>query len=64
MARQEYLETDKAEARKKSFWCAEEQQKAEKKELEKPDTHTTCPMSGKKLRLKDLIPCKLELSSK
>ncbi len=63
-ARQEYLEAGKEEARKRNFWVSENAHTAKATEIKEPPKHTSCPMSGKKLRLKDLIPCKLELSDK
>lgn len=59
-ARSEYMSLDKREARAKNFWTKEDQPQAAPAALVKPDAHTKCPMTGKKLRLKDLIPIKLE----
>lgn len=41
----------------RAFWMPSKTPEADNK-LECPDTHTVCPASGKKLRLKDLIPVK------
>lgn len=45
---------------KGSFWAASATQTAEAKDKEKPDV-VRCPITGKKLRMKDLIPLKLEI---
>lgn len=42
-----------------SFWVPSLTPQAEPTLLKKPDTKTFCPMSGKPLRIKDLIPVKL-----
>ena len=39
----------------KAFWVPSQGKEA-RQILAKPDEHTYCPASGKKLRLKDLIP--------
>lgn len=39
----------------KAFWVPSQGKEA-RQVLAKPDEHTYCPASGKKLRLKDLIP--------
>lgn len=54
------VEIDHVEARSKSFWAPEANTSAAPEELKKPDLIPKCPMSGKKLRLKELIPMKLE----
>lgn len=59
-ASQTYLHADKTEARAISFWVRENQLTAKAKDLEKPSMATKCPMTGKKLKMKDLIPVKLE----
>eukprot|EP00746_Dinoflagellata_sp_MGD_P073657 gnl/MRDRNA2_/MRDRNA2_29858_c0_seq1.p1 gnl/MRDRNA2_/MRDRNA2_29858_c0~~gnl/MRDRNA2_/MRDRNA2_29858_c0_seq1.p1 ORF type:complete len:324 (-),score=77.19 gnl/MRDRNA2_/MRDRNA2_29858_c0_seq1:147-1118(-) len=50
----------KPELTKGSFWAAVATQTAEATEKKKPDT-VRCPMSGKKLRMKDLIDVKMEI---
>ncbi|KAF4685424.1 hypothetical protein FOZ60_006544 [Perkinsus olseni] len=53
----------KSEARAKSFWAAEEMPEFQK-ECKKPESLVPrCPMTGKKLRLKDLVPVKFELTN-
>lgn len=42
-----------------SFWVPSLTPQAKPTLLKKPDTKTYCPMSGKQLRIKDLIPVKL-----
>lgn len=42
-----------------SFWVPSLTPQAKPTLLKKPDTKTYCPMSGKPLRIKDLIPVKL-----
>ena len=41
----------------KAFWVPQKSTEA-RINLEKPDSNTFCPASGKKLKLKDLIPVK------
>merc|ERR1719199_2059937 len=53
------LTIDKAEARKNNFWVVENTPEAAAKDVAKPDMVTKCPMTGKKLRMKDLFPVKL-----
>eukprot|EP00429_Kryptoperidinium_foliaceum_P017660 CAMPEP_0176044794 /NCGR_PEP_ID=MMETSP0120_2-20121206/22233_1 /TAXON_ID=160619 /ORGANISM="Kryptoperidinium foliaceum, Strain CCMP 1326" /LENGTH=317 /DNA_ID=CAMNT_0017378199 /DNA_START=53 /DNA_END=1006 /DNA_ORIENTATION=+ len=53
---------DKAQFREKSFWAPECTQSAAPADLKKVDTSTRCPMSGKKLRVKDLLPVKFEVT--
>uniref|UniRef100_A0A7S1RYV0 Nitric oxide synthase-interacting protein zinc-finger domain-containing protein n=1 Tax=Alexandrium catenella TaxID=2925 RepID=A0A7S1RYV0_ALECA len=57
----ELLVVDKAKQREKSFWAKETTPNAAPTELTKVDTATRCPMSGKKLKVKDLIPVKFEI---
>ncbi|KAF4672481.1 hypothetical protein FOL47_000480 [Perkinsus chesapeaki] len=53
---------NKSEARSKSFWTAEEMPEFQK-DVKKPESLVPrCPMTGKRLRLKDLIPVKFELT--
>jgi len=60
----ELLVVDKSEQRSKSFWAKETTPNAAPAELAKVDLTTKCPMSGKKLRVKDLIPLKMEVLDK
>lgn len=50
----------KPELVKGSFWAAQATLTADPTEKKKPDT-VRCPISGKKLRMKDLMPIKLEI---
>jgi len=56
----ELLVIDKAEMRKKNFWAASVTPTAAPAEMKKVDTASRCPMSGSKLKLKDLVSLKLE----
>lgn len=56
----ELLVIDKAKMRENVFWAKNNTPSAAPAELKKIDTTTRCPMSGKKLRAKDLIPIKFE----
>mmetsp|Transcript_13870 Transcript_13870/g.30697 ORF Transcript_13870/g.30697 Transcript_13870/m.30697 type:complete len:221 (+) Transcript_13870:2-664(+) len=56
------MAVDKHKARDASFWVQEETPQAPAKPVEKPDGVTKCPMTGSKLRMKDLIPVVFELS--
>jgi len=58
----ELLVVDKAQMREKSFWAASSTPSAAPAELKKVDTVAKCPMSGKKLRAKDLMSVKFEIS--
>lgn len=58
----ELLNIDKAKQRENCFWAKETTQTAAPTELKKVDTAVRCPMSGKKLRAKDLIPVKFEVT--
>lgn len=58
----ELLIVDKAEMRAGSFWAASSTLTAAPTELKQVDTTVRCPMSGKKLRAKDLIPVKFEVT--
>jgi len=58
----ELLKVDKAEMRQHCFWVAETTQSAAPAEFKQVDTVVKCPMSGKKLRVKDLIPIKFEVT--
>lgn len=58
----ELLKIDKAEMAKNSFWAAQATQSAAPAEYKQVDTTVKCPMSGKKLRAKDLIPVKFEVT--
>lgn len=58
----ELLVIDKSKQREKSFWAKETTPTAPPSELKKVDLTTRCPMSGKKLRIKDLVPVKFEVT--
>mmetsp|Transcript_18076 Transcript_18076/g.27269 ORF Transcript_18076/g.27269 Transcript_18076/m.27269 type:complete len:315 (-) Transcript_18076:85-1029(-) len=58
----ELMSIDKAQMREKSFWAASTTPSAAPAELKKVDTIAKCPMSGKKLKVKDLIPVKFEVA--
>jgi len=62
LRRGELLVADKAKMREKAFWAPNCTQTAAPDELKKVDTTAKCPMSGKKLRAKDLIAMKLEIT--
>jgi len=62
LRRGELLVVDKAKLREASFWAKNNTPTAAPSELAKVDTTTKCPMSGKKLRVKDLIPLKMEVT--
>jgi nitric oxide synthase-interacting protein len=46
-----------------SFWIPSLTPQAKPDEAKKPDTKTRCPMSGKPLRIKDLIPVKFTVAA-
>ena len=46
-----------------SFWIPSLTPEAKPDEAKKPDTKTRCPMSGKPLRIKDLIPVKFSVAA-
>merc|ERR1740130_781710 len=52
---------DKDEMTKSCFWATQQTQSAAPAEFKKVDTTVMCPMSGKKLRVKDLLPVKFEV---
>lgn len=54
---------DKDALTKHCFWATQQTQSAAPAEFKQVDTTVKCPMSGKKLRVKDLIPVKFEISS-
>lgn len=58
----ELLTVNKAEFAASSFWASQNTQSAAPAPLKKVDTTVKCPMSGKKLRVKDLIPVKFEIT--
>mmetsp|Transcript_90582 Transcript_90582/g.194225 ORF Transcript_90582/g.194225 Transcript_90582/m.194225 type:complete len:322 (+) Transcript_90582:76-1041(+) len=58
----EAMTIDKAAMREKSFWAASSTKTAAPTELKKVDVTSRCPMTGKKLRVKDLIPVKFEVT--
>jgi len=62
LKRGELLTINKAEFRKNAFWAAGNTPTAAPAELKKVDTTTKCPMSGKKLRAKDLLTVKFEIA--
>merc|ERR1712000_264326 len=62
MGKGELLNLDKSRQRANCFWIKETTQHAAPAELKKVDTTTRCPLSGKKLRVKDLIPVKFEIT--
>lgn len=53
--------SDGREKKLPSFWIPSLTPEAKKCELKKPDTTVYCPMSGKPLKMKDLIPVKFTL---
>lgn len=59
---QELIQIDKQDFRKNSFWAPEETKTAKPAEVVKPDLVPKCPMSGKKLRMKELVPLKFEIA--
>lgn len=58
----ELLVVSKAEMRAPSFWASQCTQTAAPAELKKVDTTVKCPMSGNKLRVKDLVAVKFEIT--
>jgi len=58
----ELLIVDKADMRAGSFWAASSTLTAAPALLKQVDTTVKCPMSGKKLRAKDLIPVTFEVT--
>jgi nitric oxide synthase-interacting protein len=58
----ELLVVDKAEQVKGSFWAPQATKTAAAAEFKQVDTTVKCPMSGKKLRMKDLLPVKFEVT--
>lgn len=58
----ELLVIDKQTQRQKSFWAKECTPNSAPTELAKVDTTVRCPMSQKKLRIKDLVPLKFEVT--
>eukprot|EP00435_Cladocopium_sp_Y103_P025614 s2213_g6.t1 len=58
----ELLKVDKSELRAKSFWTKEFTPTAAPAEIKKVDTTTRCPMTGKKLKVKDLISVKMDVA--
>lgn len=58
---QQMASVDKIQAQKQSFWAPEARGAGNAEAtVKKPELIPRCPMSGKKLRLKELIPVKLE----
>jgi len=58
----ELLQIDKAKLREKSFWAKEATPTAAPAELKQVDKSSRCPMSGKKLRVKDLVSIKFDVT--
>lgn len=58
----ELLQIDKAKMREKCFWAASATPSAGPADVKKADTTAKCPMSGKKLRAKDLVSLKFEIA--
>lgn len=58
----ELLKVDKSELRAKSFWTKEFTPTAAPTEIKKVDTTTRCPVTGKKLKVKDLISVKMDVA--
>jgi len=56
----ELLVIDKKTMGEKAFWASQNTQSAAPAPLKKVDTASRCPMSGKKLRAKDLLSVKFE----
>lgn len=58
----ELMVIDKSDLRKKSFWTKEFTPTAAPAEVKKvTDPWAKCPMTGKRLKVKDLLPVKLEI---
>ncbi|CAE7744182.1 nosip [Symbiodinium sp. CCMP2456] len=62
LRRGELLVVDKSQLRAKSFWTKEFTPTAAPTEVKKVDATTRCPMTGKKLKVKDLIPVKMDIA--
>eukprot|EP00392_Amoebophrya_sp_AT5.2_P010135 g10188.t1 len=62
-SRDEFTAVDKKSSRKENFWVASDAPMSKQKRLTEKDVkkHTECPITGKKLKLKDLIPVKFEI---
>lgn len=58
----ELLVIDKSKQREKSFWAKECTPNSAPTDLAKVDTTVRCPMSGKKLKVKDLVPLKFDVT--
>lgn len=58
----ELLKVDKSELRAKSFWTKECTPTATPTEIKKVDATTRCPITGKKLKVKDLISVKMDVA--
>lgn len=56
----ELLVVDKGKHREKSFWAKEQTPSAAPTEMKKVDMTPKCPLSGKKLRVKDLVAVEFE----
>lgn len=57
----EMMQRDKSKLNKSAFWCSEATLTASATELKPVETITKCPMSGKKLRIKDLMRVTFEV---
>jgi len=60
--RGELIHVSKSQQAGTSFWARNTTPTAAPSEVKKVDTTVRCPMSGKKLRVKDLIPVKFEVA--
>eukprot|EP00440_Ansanella_granifera_P018221 gb/GFBE01019787.1/.p1 GENE.gb/GFBE01019787.1/~~gb/GFBE01019787.1/.p1 ORF type:complete len:321 (+),score=91.26 gb/GFBE01019787.1/:1-963(+) len=58
----ELMQVDKSKLRANSFWTKEYTPTAAPAEVKQVDTTTKCPMTGKKLKVKDLIPIKFDIA--
>jgi len=54
--------SDTEKSKLPSFWIPDLTPQAEKTKLEKPDMNVYCPMSGKVIRMKDLVTVKFRLA--
>lgn len=59
----ELLTFSKDDLTKNCFWATQQTKSAAPAQLKKVDTTVKCPLSGKKLRVKDLLPVKFEINS-
>lgn len=61
-SRTEFADKDKRKERDHNFWVCCDAPEAKPTDLQKESTTTKCPISGKKLRMKDLIPIDFEIA--